>query len=582
MDAHAGDENSPVEPRSIIFGLSAAVTVAITFLRQAFAGFWFHPIGFILAPTRLAQNVWGSLLVAWAIRFAVLKLGGASTVREKLRPAAFGIVAAAITAFILFALSLLGSMETGAFVRWMMGSVTGQTLGGAVLLGAALVVLGGPVLMLHRGFDLVAQGREEASALGLSTRPFLLFAFAAASALAAATVAATGIIGFVGLSMFILGSFHSAFSSDAALDVGSEEIVVPKRLRHLVSKSIVLGAFVHLSWQWINGESVHLDLTERLLPISGLMFCVMGSKGKIRELDKKTCFAASVTMMVHLLAAGGFEMPVVMLLLLTTSALGHVGEAISIRRAESGFISRYWMCPGISFSALTAVTVLRFGLMDVSGVDRYLLLGDDLLHRQGNLREAVVAYRQAAEADLLAVTPRQRIAELTAYVLREESRQLHRITSAAENSYAVADSVAEQQAKAGKSFEKSLEACNFWISVDDRNSFSRGLKAECLSLGSQLTGEDRLLNEAIDLQREVVEMYPSSVNAWMQLVRFCLQRERSGVLRAETDEVLAMATDRVQQLDDINHKWGHQDRYLSDDDRTLLQDAMKTQPEASR
>ena len=133
-----------------------------------------------------------------------------------------------------------------------------------------------------------------------------------------------------------------------------------------------------------------------------------------------------------------------------------------------------------------------------------------------------------------------------------------------------------------KTQKQALEACDFWISVDDRNSFPRGLKAECLSIGSQVKSEDELLNEAIELQRRVVEMYPSSVTAWMQLVRFCHQRMKTGVSHVETGEVLAMATDRVQQLDVINHQWGHQDRYLTGDDRTLLQDAMKTQPGSSR
>jgi iron complex transport system permease protein len=146
---------------------------------------------------------WTALLAfagACATAAAVYLLASRDGEADPVRLVLAGVVLNALhTALILFVLSLLGSVETGAFVRWMMGSVSGQTLRGALLLGAALVVLGLPVLLLHRGFDLVAQGREEAAALGLSTRPFLLFAFAAASALAAVTVAATGIIGFVGL-----------------------------------------------------------------------------------------------------------------------------------------------------------------------------------------------------------------------------------------------------------------------------------------------------------------------------------------------------------------------------------------------
>jgi iron complex transport system permease protein len=138
----------------------------------------------------------GACATAAAVYGLAAREGGPDPVRLVLA----GVILNALhTAFILFALSLLGTVETGAFVRWMMGSVSGLTLGGSLLLGAALALIGLPVLLLHRGFDLVVQGREEASALGLSTRPFLLFTFAAASALAAAAVAAAGIIGFVGL-----------------------------------------------------------------------------------------------------------------------------------------------------------------------------------------------------------------------------------------------------------------------------------------------------------------------------------------------------------------------------------------------
>jgi hypothetical protein len=70
---------------------SSAGTVVTAILRQIFAGFWFHPIGFILGPSEMMEVVWGSVLVACVIRFLVLKLGGAAAVREKLFPAAIGL-----------------------------------------------------------------------------------------------------------------------------------------------------------------------------------------------------------------------------------------------------------------------------------------------------------------------------------------------------------------------------------------------------------------------------------------------------------------------------------------------------------
>ncbi len=83
---------------------SASVAAILAVLRQLFAGFWFHPVGFILGPSQMMGRVWGSVLAAWAIRSIVLRLGGAATVREKLMPFFIGVFLAAISAQLLFAL----------------------------------------------------------------------------------------------------------------------------------------------------------------------------------------------------------------------------------------------------------------------------------------------------------------------------------------------------------------------------------------------------------------------------------------------------------------------------------------------
>ncbi len=79
----------------IFAGGGTALTVI---LRQAFAGFWFHPIGFILGPSVMLQYTWGNILLAFLIRFIVLKVGGAQMVKGKLYPVAIGILLGSVIA----------------------------------------------------------------------------------------------------------------------------------------------------------------------------------------------------------------------------------------------------------------------------------------------------------------------------------------------------------------------------------------------------------------------------------------------------------------------------------------------------
>jgi hypothetical protein len=91
-----------VSPRTWAILYSGTLTFVVTVLRQTVTGFWFHPAGIIIGSMGALYRVWGSLLIAWAIRFTVLKMGGAATVREKLLPFAAGIFLGSVTAQGLF------------------------------------------------------------------------------------------------------------------------------------------------------------------------------------------------------------------------------------------------------------------------------------------------------------------------------------------------------------------------------------------------------------------------------------------------------------------------------------------------
>ncbi len=108
VEANAALESERAEtagnPRLLAAAVGGGVMGGLVMLRQAFAGFWFHPVGFFLGFSPLLQFGWGSILAAWAIRFTVLKLGGAVTVRTQLVPLALGIVGGSLAAHAFFGL----------------------------------------------------------------------------------------------------------------------------------------------------------------------------------------------------------------------------------------------------------------------------------------------------------------------------------------------------------------------------------------------------------------------------------------------------------------------------------------------
>jgi hypothetical protein len=78
-------------PTNLAYIFGGVITAILAILRQLFAGFWLHPMGFILGPSYLSQIIWGSLLVAWLLRFLFVRFGGGLAVRTKLQPFFIGI-----------------------------------------------------------------------------------------------------------------------------------------------------------------------------------------------------------------------------------------------------------------------------------------------------------------------------------------------------------------------------------------------------------------------------------------------------------------------------------------------------------
>lgn len=82
---------------------------------------------------------------------------------------------------------------------WMMGSLSDSDWPAIRWLALYLVVGGGALVVYAREIDLLALGEEAAAALGVNVARSAQRAFLLAALVAAATVAAAGLVGFVGL-----------------------------------------------------------------------------------------------------------------------------------------------------------------------------------------------------------------------------------------------------------------------------------------------------------------------------------------------------------------------------------------------
>ncbi|HVX39647.1 MAG TPA: iron ABC transporter permease [Gemmatimonadaceae bacterium] len=82
---------------------------------------------------------------------------------------------------------------------WMMGSVSAATWRQVVALAAYTIAGGGLLVLLGRRIDVLALGEDAAAGLGVEVDASIRSVFLVASFVAAATVAAAGLVGFVGL-----------------------------------------------------------------------------------------------------------------------------------------------------------------------------------------------------------------------------------------------------------------------------------------------------------------------------------------------------------------------------------------------
>jgi len=109
------------------------------------------------------------------------------------------VIGAFANAVIMIALANSPPNTIRGALWWMMGSVADGTWSTIPWLAAAVIIGGAALVYWAREIDLLALGDEAAAAMGVNVEASARRIYMLAALLAAATVAAAGLIGFVGL-----------------------------------------------------------------------------------------------------------------------------------------------------------------------------------------------------------------------------------------------------------------------------------------------------------------------------------------------------------------------------------------------
>jgi len=129
-----------------------------------------------------------------------------------------GVVIGAFTnAAILLLLARASADQTRDALWWMMGSLSGASWSVVQWLAVGLVVAGAALWAIGRELDVLALGSDAAAALGLDVPRATARAYLLAAFLAAMTVSAAGLIGFVGLVVPAMARTLGARSARATL-----------------------------------------------------------------------------------------------------------------------------------------------------------------------------------------------------------------------------------------------------------------------------------------------------------------------------------------------------------------------------
>lgn len=179
-------------------------------------------------PTVLSMAAFVGALVAVFLVMGIARASG-SRVDPRVLLMAGVVVGAFANAAIMVLLATAPAEAARGALWWMMGSLGSAQWSDVIRLAIAVAIVGPALLHWARDLDALALGHDAAASLGVSPESASRRLYLGASLLAAATVAAAGLVGFIGLlvphvARALVGARHRAVLAVSAI-AGSTLVV---------------------------------------------------------------------------------------------------------------------------------------------------------------------------------------------------------------------------------------------------------------------------------------------------------------------------------------------------------------------
>lgn len=263
-----------------------------------------------------------------------------------------------------------------------------------------------------------------------------------------------------------------------------------------------------------------------------------------RRLDPLVALAALLALTVHLLGAGGIEMPGVVEMGMLVAVCG-VAAALEQKKA-AGEQPRAIPLSTRTVLPLGMLVLILFGACLLTAT-RPVLLREasvqqgDLQVLDGRLRAAMSSYAEAAAADPLSPEPLWRMAELQY------------------------QSWAESPAAVDRELQQAVELGELAWSADPLSSLGPARLGQwCLERAQRNDAAPARdwAERAVSYFRAATKRYPTNADLLAQLAQ-------AAAAAGQDDEARAAARSALQQ-DELNHQYGHADKYLPDAVRAEL------------